>query len=90
MRKKISRARDIWCLLMRFRVCPYPYVGEGSPDKGGGKYLGTCKQHVRLVILVSVRVTSDNRWQEAELKERSKLFAEATKNLCVLGSQKIG
>lgn len=56
---------------MRFRVCPYQYVGEGSPDKGGGKYLGTCKQHIRLVILVSVGVTRDNRWQEAELKEVS-------------------
>lgn len=39
---------------MRFRVCPYQYVGEGNPDKDGGEYLGTCKQCVRLVSLVSV------------------------------------
>lgn len=35
-------------------------------------------------------VANGNRWQEAELREISKLFAEATKDLCALGSQMIG
>lgn len=75
--------------MMRFKVYPYQYVGEGNPDKDGNpdKNVGTCKQCVRLVILIVV--SNENRWHKAELTE-IKLFAEATKDLCVWGGQKIG
>lgn len=42
--------------MMRLKVCPSQYVGEGNPDKMGNENLGICKECVKLVIIMKITV----------------------------------
>lgn len=68
-KKRVFDTRDIFCLLMRLKVCPYQYVGEGNPDKMGDENFSICKECVKLVIIMNTAVTKGNRCQGAELRE---------------------
>lgn len=49
--------------MMRFKVCTYQYVGEGTPDKMGDEDLGISKECVTLLIVMNVAVGEGNKWQ---------------------------
>ena len=55
--------------MMKLKVCPSQYVGEGIPDKMGDENLGICKECVKLVIIMKITVIRGDRYQGTKLRD---------------------
>ena len=55
--------------MMKLKVCPSQYVGEGIPYKMGDENLGICKECVKLVIIMKITVIRGDRYQGTKLRD---------------------